>query len=86
MALMHSESLRDHETCIELLERAKEISPNLQEWWNYQQEFEMNHKNVIDRFGRYPHRNILMKRESSEEERIWLADTDNLPGWAKSQG
>lgn len=87
MALMHSECLQDHVTCLELPERAKEISPSdLQGWWNEQQEFEMNHKKVIDRFGRYPHRNRVKKRESTDEERIWLADTENLPGWAKSQG
>jgi uncharacterized protein (DUF924 family) len=36
------------------------------------------------RFGRYPHRNAALGRESTEEEKAWLA-SDDVPGWAKSQ-
>jgi len=31
-------------------------------------EFELKHKVIIDRFGRYPHRNAILGRLSSEEE------------------
>lgn len=31
-------------------------------------EFEIKHKAIIDRFGRYPHRNEILERESTEEE------------------
>jgi len=31
-------------------------------------EFELRHKAIIDRFGRYPHRNQILGRVSSEEE------------------
>jgi len=34
--------------------------------------FELRHKEIIDRFGRYPHRNALLGRESSEEELEFL--------------
>jgi len=40
---------------------------------------------VIDRFGRYPHRNALLGRKNTPEEEAWLADVDNLPSWALSQ-
>lgn len=87
LALMHSESIGDHEKCLELIEHAKETSPDcLQHWWNAELEVELDHKKVIDRFGRYPHRNKFKERECTEDERIWLADTENLPAWAKSQG
>jgi len=36
------------------------------------------------RFGRFPHRNVNMGRESTAEEVAWLA-SDEVPGWAKSQ-
>jgi uncharacterized protein (DUF924 family) len=56
------------------------------DWYQYQLTFALDHKNVIDRFGRYPHRNRILNRTSTEEEIRWLSDTENLPGWAKSQG
>ena len=31
-------------------------------------EFELKHKVIIDRFGRYPHRNAILGRVSTDEE------------------
>jgi uncharacterized protein (DUF924 family) len=36
-------------------------------------DFEMQHKAIIDRFGRYPHRNEACGRDSTEEEKAFLA-------------
>jgi uncharacterized protein (DUF924 family) len=35
-------------------------------------EFELRHKAIVDRFGRYPHRNRILGRESSAEEAEFL--------------
>ena len=35
-------------------------------------ESELRHKAVIDRFGRYPHRNAILGRESTQEELAFL--------------
>ena len=35
-------------------------------------EYELKHKAIIDRFGRYPHRNVILGRESSAEELAFL--------------
>ena len=35
-------------------------------------EFELKHKVIIDRFGRYPHRNAILGRASTEEELEFL--------------
>ena len=87
MALMHSEDIRDHENALRILQLAIDRSPpSLSVWWDQQEAFELDHKKVIDRFGRYPHRNNLIGRETTEDEARWLADEDNLPGWARSQG
>jgi uncharacterized protein (DUF924 family) len=43
------------------------------------------HREVVERFGRYPHRNAAQGRTSTPEEQAWLADWDSLPAWAKSQ-
>lgn len=44
-----------------------------------------SHLEVLQRFGRYPHRNHQKGREDTEEEKEWMSDYDNLPHWAKSQ-
>jgi uncharacterized protein (DUF924 family) len=83
---MHSENIQDHELGLKLVEFAKANTPeHLKGWWEYQTEFELDHKRVIDRFGRYPHRNAAKGRTSTPEELQWLAYVDNLPGWARSQ-
>ena len=35
---------------------------------SYNYEYELKHKAIIDRFGRYPHRNAILGRESSLDE------------------
>lgn len=37
-------------------------------------EFELRHKAIVDRFGRYPHRNALLGRESTPEETQFLQE------------
>jgi uncharacterized protein (DUF924 family) len=37
---------------------------------------ELQHKAIIDRFGRYPHRNRILGRKSTAEETVFL----QLPG------
>ncbi len=59
MPFMHSESAAIHEQAVELFESAG-LQSNL--------EFELRHKAIIDRFGRYPHRNKILGRPSTEEE------------------
>jgi uncharacterized protein (DUF924 family) len=59
MPFMHSESLAIHEVAVELF-RNNGIQSNL--------DFEFSHKKIIERFGRYPHRNRILERQSTEEE------------------
>ena len=61
---MHSESRVIHEVAERLF---KERGPKI----NY--DFELRHKVIIDRFGRYPHRNAMLGRQSTEEEFEFLA-------------
>jgi uncharacterized protein (DUF924 family) len=37
-------------------------------------DFELKHKAIIDRFGRYPHRNEILARRSSKEEIEFLKE------------
>ena len=59
MPFMHSESAIIHQQAVELFNVAGMEN-------NY--EFELKHKVIIDRFGRYPHRNDILGRASSPEE------------------
>ena len=59
MPYMHSESLIIHEVAITLFSQPS-MEANLQ--------FELRHKEIIDRFGRYPHRNKILGRISTPEE------------------
>lgn len=59
LPFMHSESLIVHEEAIKLYE-AMGNAGNL--------DFELRHKAIIEQFGRYPHRNIILGRESTQEE------------------
>jgi uncharacterized protein (DUF924 family) len=38
--------------------------------------FELHHKAVIDRFGRYPHRNAILGRPSTPDEADFLSQSD----------
>lgn len=82
-ALMHSESKQIHEEVISFIPFVKEKAPQLNDYWDFQLQFELQHKAVIDRFGRYPHRNKFKGRTSTLQEQEYLNDKDNLPGWAK---
>ncbi len=59
MPYMHSESQKIHEVAVSLFESLG-IAQNL--------DFELQHKAIIDRFGRYPHRNEILGRKSTSEE------------------
>jgi uncharacterized protein (DUF924 family) len=40
-------------------------------------EFELKHKKIVDRFGRYPHRNTILGRTSSAEELVFLQEPNS---------
>lgn len=65
MPYMHSESRLIHQVAARLF---REKAPK----GNY--EFELRHKAIIDRFGRYPHRNTLLGRPSTAEELAFLTE------------
>lgn len=60
MPYMHSESEKVHKQAMILYGDL----PSL--------DYEIRHKAIIDRFGRYPHRNEILGRESTAEEIEWM--------------
>lgn len=63
LPFMHSESPLIHQQALKLYtELGNEV----------QLDYELRHKAIIDRFGRYPHRNLILGRVSSAEEQAFL--------------
>lgn len=63
LPLEHSEDLADQDRCVALCEAMGDA--------NYLKYAEA-HRDVIRRFGRFPHRNRALARESTPEEQAWL--------------
>lgn len=63
MPFMHSESPLVHQWA-EALFRDNGLEENYR--------YELRHKEIIDRFGRYPHRNAILGRDSTPEELAFL--------------
>jgi uncharacterized protein (DUF924 family) len=74
MPLQHAESRKVQAKSVELYERlAESVSPTLQETFLTVAQFAELHKDIIDQFGRFPHRNSLLGRENTPEEDEYLA-------------
>lgn len=63
MPLMHSESLSIQQQSLTLFSQVG-LEANLRS--------AKHHKMIIQRFGRYPHRNVILGRESTAEEQEFL--------------
>ena len=64
LPFMHSEDLQDLDLCVEL------NGPLGGEPLRYAQ----HHRGIVQRFGRFPHRNALLGRASTPEEERFLAE------------
>lgn len=71
MPFMHSENLADQDRAIELFELAG-LADNLH-WAKH-------HREIVSRFGRFPHRNAILGRHSSQEELAYLASDEAFTG------
>ena len=63
MPLMHSENLDDQDLCVARFESAG-LDENTR--------FAKHHREIVQKYGRFPHRNALLGRESSPEEIEYL--------------
>ena len=74
--LSHSESLADHERNLEHTKHLAAIAPpELRAMYEFSNSQARGHHDVIERFGRHPHRNAVLGRESTPEELEFLAST-----------
>lgn len=71
MPFMHSEDPADQELSVELF-----AQPGLEK--NYR--FARHHRDIVARFGRFPHRNAVLGRESTPEEVEYLNSKQAFTG------
>ena len=65
MPFMHSESLAVHDWAAKWFDE-----PGLER----RKKYELQHREIIERFGRYPHRNRVLGRTSTPEEEAFLQE------------
>ena len=74
MPLQHAESRKVQAKSVELYSRlARSVSPTYRETFETIAQFAELHKDIIDQFGRFPHRNKLLGRKNTPEEDAYLA-------------
>lgn len=71
LPFMHSEALADQDRAVRLYQQ-----PGLEEGLR----FACHHRDLIVRFGRFPHRNAILGRTSTPEERAYLASPGAFHG------
>ena len=69
MPWMHSESKRIHQEAVDLFSKFA---------LNKALKYEYKHKEIIDQFGRYPHRNQVLNRQSTPEEQAFLQEFEGF--------
>ncbi len=72
MPFMHAENVEDQRRSVELFEMlaAQPDAPNVVD-------FAIGHRDIVERFGRFPHRNAILGRETTPEEAEFLAQPDS---------
>jgi uncharacterized protein (DUF924 family) len=74
LPLGHSEQVRHLELAVKLAEELVEQAPaELRRVLEHSAAQARGHRDVIARFGRHPHRNAVLGRQSTQEERHYLA-------------
>lgn len=63
LPLMHAENIHDQRLCLAEMERL-ELPENV--------EAAQEHLDIIERFGRFPHRNVVLNRQTTEAEQAFL--------------
>ena len=74
----HSESIEDQRRCVELCRAAAdEASPEWEELMTGYIQWAVGHMEVVERFGRFPHRNDVLGRTGTSEEIEYLKDAEH---------
>ena len=69
MPLMHSENLEHQNMQVKLFEK-----------YDFNDEYSKHHRDIVKRFGRFPHRNEILGRMSTMEELDYLLSDNAFKG------
>ena len=73
MPLEHSEALTDQQACVVAFEALEAASrPSFRPLISNSLDYAHQHHKVIEQFGRFPHRNVILGRENTEAEAYYL--------------
>ena len=73
LPLEHSEDLADQERCVAETRRlAESVAPAHRETYAGFVDYAIRHRDIVARFGRFPHRNAILGRPSTAEEQAFL--------------
>jgi len=73
MPLLHAESLDVQEESAAAFRRLVEESPaELRRTFQQSLDSAIQHRDIIEKFGRFPHRNLVLGRDSTPQELEWL--------------
>ena len=74
MPLQHAESRKVQAKAVEIYKRlAEAVSPTYRETFETVAQFAELHHDIVQQFGRFPHRNKMLNRENTPEEDEYLA-------------
>ena len=74
MPLQHAESRKVQAKSVQLFNRlAEAVSPTYRETFETMAQFAELHRDIVEQFGRFPHRNKLLNRQNTPEEEEYLA-------------
>lgn len=81
LPLEHAESLEAQDAAVAAFDRlVAEAPPDLRDWCAYTAQYARKHRDLIERFGRFPHRNVMLERPGTPEETAWLVEHPNYFG------
>lgn len=73
LPLEHAEDLGLQDRCVSLMEQLKDNAPEVHKGvMEANHQYAIQHQLIIQRFGRFPHRNKILSRVSTEEEQLFL--------------
>ena len=76
MPLEHAEEIGHQERCVQLMESlVDEVDDDRRSLFDGFYDYAVDHRDIIEKFGRFPHRNPILSRTSSPKEQTYLDES-----------
>jgi uncharacterized protein (DUF924 family) len=78
LPLEHSENKENQELSVKKFQKfCRDVDEDVREIYQVFLDYAVKHKVIIDRFGRFPHRNEILGRKTTDEEEKFLKEPDS---------